>query len=337
MINFTSPKGEICLYLNSAKDYLTHGGDVANYYVGQFIETNQAVPVIISWQTDKKVNTFTIKYSDNQAFIDCKILEVDGNVNEISVYNLLKATEYFVEITAFYEDGATEKATHSFITMEKGPRPLYIDGIYNTRDVGGYLLPSGKRTKQNLLFRGGALVPSTGYEKVGLTQKGKDYMSKTLGVKTEIDFRPPEESESGFESAIPNAKLVYAVLHGYDAIINYAEGYKKLFSILADQDNYPVYMHCTGGADRTGTVCFLINALLGVDEKNLIEDYEFTTFSFYDKRSSTSGWTLPLWVKFKDLINSFNGETLGERIEAMLLSIGITQEEINSLRKIMIG
>ena len=336
MLKIISPNGTACLYLKSAQDYLQNGGDVANYYKGNLIEPNQAIPVCIGWHTDKEAKSFTIKYSHSPTLKNCETVAVDGNINEINVFNLLKATTYYVEIIAHYIDNSVEKASLSFTTAEKGPRPLQIDGIYNTRDVGGYLLSNGKRTKQNKLFRGGLLSPCKDYESVGLTESGKTYMSEILGIKTEIEFRPPEESESGDDSAIPNAKLLYALIHGYDAIINYAEGYKTLFSILANESNYPIYMHCTGGADRTGTACFLINAVLGVDEKTLIEDYEFTTFSYFATRSTASGWTQPLWEKFINLINSFKGETLNDRVENLLLSIGVTKEQILSIRRIMI-
>ena len=45
-----------------------------------------------------------------------------------------------------------------------------------------------------------------------------------------------------------------------------------------------VYFHCAGGADRTGTLAFLIEALLGVSESDLSKDYELTTFDGSNKR-----------------------------------------------------
>ena len=39
-----------------------------------------------------------------------------------------------------------------------------------------------------------------------------------------------------------------------------------------------MYFHCAGGADRTGTLAFLIEALVGVSENDLSKDYELTTF-----------------------------------------------------------
>ncbi len=337
MLKIISPNGTVRLYSKSAQNYLQGGGDVAAYCQGSDKEPNQAIPVCVSWKTDRIAKSFFVKLYVDEMVKACQSYEVDGNIYKLSVYNLLKATSYRIEICASYLDGSTEKAFHSFFTAERGPRPLQIDGLFNTRDIGGYLLPNGKRTNQNKIFRGGTLSPCKDFETVGLTEKGKAYMSEILGVKTEIDFRTPEEAEKDCNSSIPNAKLVYSTLHGYDAIIDCKEGYKLLFSILGEENNYPIYMHCTGGADRTGTVCFLINALLGVDEKTLIQDYEFTSFSFFGVRSTTKGWTQPLWEKFINLLTSYSGNTVLEKTESLLLSIGVTKEQINSLRRIMIS
>ncbi len=42
----------------------------------------------------------------------------------------------------------------------------------------------------------------------------------------------------------------------------------------------PVFFHCIFGADRTGTLAFLMEALLGVGENQLAIDYELTSFSY---------------------------------------------------------
>ena len=54
-----------------------------------------------------------------------------------------------------------------------------------------------------------------------------------------------------------------------------------------------IYFHCTHGADRTGTIAYLIEALLGVDESDRITDYELTTLAgqsdrtrYYTKKAS---------------------------------------------------
>ena len=52
-----------------------------------------------------------------------------------------------------------------------------------------------------------------------------------------------------------------------------------------------VYFHCIGGADRTGTLAFLIEALLGVAESDLSQDFELTSLCGSTRlRTNTSSY-----------------------------------------------
>ncbi|MBR5632533.1 MAG: tyrosine-protein phosphatase, partial [Clostridia bacterium] len=44
-------------------------------------------------------------------------------------------------------------------------------------------------------------------------------------------------------------------------------------------DNYPIYLHCSLGRDRAGTLAYLISALVGVELIDLQRDYETSFFS----------------------------------------------------------
>jgi hypothetical protein len=164
-------------------------------------------------------------------------------------------------------------------------------------------------------------------------------MSEEMGIKTEIDLRSPTEAGNLSESVIPGASLIYIPIGGYgDAFSDSTVGkqaYQKLFSTLANENNYPIYYHCTGGADRTGTVSFLLNALLGVDEETLIKDYEFTSFSIYHMRNTQEGDYAPRFKEFRNKLEAFEGSTLQEKVENYLLSIGVTENEIYNIRAII--
>lgn len=172
-----------------------------------------------------------------------------------------------------------------------------------------------------------------------LTEEGKIYMSETLGIKLDMDFRDLAQNNNLTESAIPDAHLEYFTIDGYSSAFSaaYKENYRRIFSALADERNYPVYMHCTGGADRTGTVAFLLNALLGVPEVELIHDYEFTSFSVYGERNSKTGIYAPYFKSLREGLAKYKGENLSEKAETYLLSIGITELEISNIKAIMFG
>ena len=324
-IEIVSPKGEVFPYAEKVIEYLDAGdqADLVNYY---YHTDNAFVPVVIEWKHSvADAKSVKVEYSINEDFSDGESAILSSDATKLEVYNLLKATKYYVRVTIETNGGESKTACSEFETTDLGPRMMNIGGIYNVRDMGGYLTASGERTVQGKFFRGGALSDSTdpAYHFVALNDDGKKYMSEKLGIKTDFDLRSANENLGLTESPIPGAKLEYYSIGGYMSAFTDKAGYKRVFSALADESRYPVYMHCTGGADRTGTVAFLVNALLGVDETALIQDYELTSFSIYRIRNS-KGTTYD-FKKFYDKLNDYMGSTLSKKVENYMLSIGVTQ------------
>lgn len=300
-------------------------------------QKDAVAPVTVGWNSVLSgVTEYRVEYSVNADFSDPILIETNPSQTSVELYNLYKATKYYVRVTAVTSLG-NKYAFSTFETADLGPRTMKIDGIYNVRDLGGYMTESGERTAQGRIFRGGAVSESTwtAYAGIALSEEGKAYMRDVLGIKTDFDLRGAAENLNLTESAIPNADLEYYNVGGYLEAFNNTSGYKKVFSALADESRYPVYMHCTGGADRTGTVSFLINALCGVDEATLIKDYEMTSFSVYGERNSKT--TEYDFAKFVARLKTYTGNTLSEKTENYMKSIGLTDTEIYNIRAIMFG
>lgn len=337
-LEILSPEGEVTAYKENVVNYLK-AGDSAN--VGKFTKTmaDAFLPVSIEWNsTWAAADAFKIEYSVNEDFSEAITTEVASTETKLEVYNLLKATTYYLRISALCGEDVLDCAETTFTTTDLGPRVMNIGGIYNVRDLGGYLTADGTRTKQGLIFRGGALSKSTdkAYTYVALNEDGKKYMSETLKIQTDFDLRSTAENLGLTQSPIPNATLEYYGIGGYLSAFSDKNGYRKVFSALADEAKYPIYIHCTGGADRTGTVCFLVNALLGVNETVLIQDYEFTSFSIYGTRNSKES-TYDFARFVEKLKTDYEGTTLAEKTENCLLSIGVTENEIYNIKAIMLG
>jgi protein-tyrosine phosphatase len=335
----TSPNGIQYSYVKEAKDYLeAKDANVKDFF--KFMK-NPFSPIVVSWEYPSgTVTGFSVKIATKPDFSDAKVIGVGADGRSCELYNLLKSTEYFVKVIAYSGKDILNEAETSFHTASMGPRVMNVDGIYNVRDLGGYTVHGGETTLQGLIYRGGALTPADVYDSQ-LTEAGKKTMSEEMGIKTEIDLRSPTEAGNLSESVIPGASLIYIPIGGYgDAFSDSTAGkqaYQKLFSTLANENNYPIYYHCTGGADRTGTVSFLLNALLGVDEETLIKDYEFTSFSIYHMRNTKEGDYAPRFKEFRNKLEAFEGSTLQEKVENYLLSIGVTENEIYNIRAIMTG
>ena len=325
-------------YVTKAYDYITAepGTNVADYYKAM---DNPNRPITVEWNfnLDEAADKYELTYSPYADFTDAITVTLDSTAEGYNLYNLYKGATYYCRVTYFKGDKTATIAT-SFKTTDLGPRVMRVDGIYNVRDIGGYKTADGKITAQGLIYRGGSLRPYNTYNSF-LTEEGDKLMAELLGIKTDLDVRGfGSEAGNLTESPISGANLEYAKLIAYHEIFDVPENVRYIFSLLADKRNYPIYFHCSGGADRTGTLAFLINALLGVSYEDLIHDYEFTSFSIYKERNSANGTKYGTnFHKFLNKLNTFEGATLSEKVESYLLSIGVTAQEIQNIKDIMLG
>ncbi len=131
----------------------------------------------------------------------------------------------------------------------------------------------------------------------------------------------------------------------YSHIYNskYKEALATEFRTFANPDNYPIYLHCSLGRDRAGTLAFLISALLGVGESDLYRDYEMSFFSVNGWADASQGAG-----KFDDLspgafttlytyMLEYGKGTLAENTELFMENyLGLTQMEIDTIRDVML-
>ena len=284
---------------------------------------DEQVPVSIKFST-KYGNAilYKIELADNEKFTNARISYFEGTSGKYSFEHLYTNTEYFYRVTVCTTNGV-ESSTGRFKTADT-PRILSIEGLSNVRDIGNWKTDSGKRIKQGLLIRGTELdgAVESGYH---LTNKGLSDLINIYGIKTDIDLRA--------DTPLSMDALGSQVEHRYYGMVMYSniftdEGKEKIravFSDLANPDNYPVYMHCTYGCDRTGTVCYLLEALLGVSKGDLLREYGLSNLNIEKIKSVENG------------LGQFAGETIKEQTESYLLSCGVTEYQIKSIRNIFLG
>ena len=111
------------------------------------------------------------------------------------------------------------------------------------------------------------------------------------------------------------------------------ENVRKIFAIFADRNNYPVYFHCQGGGDRTGTLALVVNGLLGVSREDALKDYLATGYKDY-------GVTDPRHLKMLDdflaAVDSYPGRTYPEKINSHFKALGFSDDELDGYRRFML-
>ena len=292
------------------------------------------LPVTLSYRAEGLppkcvVTSAVFEVADNLDFDDSRVFMRASRKSSVDVYHLKTDTTYLYRITLNLSNGETVSTQGSFKTA-KSPRILTIDGIVNVRDFGGRTTLDGKTVRQGVLFRGseldGAVEPT--YK---ITDKGIADMLTVLNVQTDLDLRSSANNIGGFDPLGKNVEHIYFDASMYSDVFteNGKKSLRSIFAELADKSNYPVYLHCTYGFDRTGTVCYLLGALLGMSEEDLITDYSVSGLAI-------GNMSLDNINGLRDQLAAYEGETLKDDVECFLLSIGVTEQEIQNIRDIFL-
>lgn len=247
------------------------------------------------------------------------------------------ATDYYWRVIAdLGTEGKSISDSSSFKTESDAPRNLYVDGVTNMRDLGGWKCGDDSRVKQGLLYRCGRLNKSAVDEvTIEITDEGKKTMKEELGVRSEIDLRKTNDNEVGSitESPLGSDVQYFSCPMEYDGDNLLTDNKKmiaEIFSILANKDNYPIIYHCNIGTDRTGLISFLVNGLMGVSEEDLYRDYLFSNFG-----KINSARSLRYINAYVTTIKKYSGATLQEKTENCLVALGIAKADIDSMRAIL--
>ena len=301
-------------------------------------------PIKLSWKTKGgSASEYKITISEDE-YINNNDLVYYTSETSFDFYNGKIGQTYYWNLT--YKDIVSETAT--FTVKSKGPRNLFIEGVENARDIGGW----GNIIKQGMLIRSGRLNSDKKTEVTNeITQNGINEMVNHLKIKTEIDLRRTSNNEVGglTNKSVLGNQVLYVQLpmaYGGNNILTFKgklsgdqteydnpAQIKAFFEILAEESYYPIHYHCSIGKDRTGCLSFLIEGLLGADEEYLYRDYMFTNYAKIGGTCKTDD----IAKKYgQTLANYENGSNLQEKIYNYLQNeIGVSKETLDSVISIL--
>ncbi len=349
------------MYSKEVRDYLLAADDYEQIMALQSADIYDKQMTAISWEKQENVDTYTVVLSTNADMLDKIQYVVDGSKTEYTFNALIPNTTYYVKLQSYDESGKMlhETKVQNFTTQSDFcQRIVNVDGVSNVRDIGGYSAQGSSKVKYGLIYRGARLN--------AITDEGIATFTQELGIKTELDVRYGTDGGKAvdmdgvayqqlgmwaYNSILPDTcqpKVSGAGLFDARTI----DGIKGVFEVIANPDNLPVYIHCTAGADRTGTICYLINGVLGVEYEGLVQDFELTSFSEQGRRwrSSVKNWEFESegvmqndeknFIAFGQMHSLMmqwyapNGETLQKAIENYLINVcDISMETIDAVRE----
>lgn len=295
-------------------------------------EKSRPEPVEFTWQYNGGADTeYILRLSENENMDNS--VEYTSETESISVYNLKLDTVYYWTVSAGNETSSVSK----FTTDAAAPRNLYVDGITNVRDLGGWECENGARTKQGLIFRCGRLNESSAETpNIEITESGKKIMLEDLGIKTEIDVRKTSDGETGAITSSPLGDSVtyYSCPMEWEGntFLDNKDELLKVFEILSKEESYPLIFHCNIGTDRTGMIAYLVNALLGVPEDSLYRDYLYSNFGNIGGTRTLKNVEGSGYYK---AVHSAEGDTLSEKTYNCLADFGVPTEQLDSIISIL--
>lgn len=310
-------------------------GKISDYAKG-VAELTRPNAIILDYSDLKNASSYFVEYAEKGNFENSVIVK-DIKTKQYGVYNLkLGQSLYWRAATS--EGGLKKAKTRYMLIASEGPRNMYIDGVTNVRDIGGFesSLIDGGIIRQGLYYRGAALVDVdrlTGEEIARLITKAGEAEMLRLGIKQEIDLRDETQCTGPYVDGIEYNAVPIPSGTEWKRFEQFEDEYKQIFTIIANADKEPVYLHCTAGADRTGICSFILLTVCGVSYEDAARDYLFTNFSTHGERKLSTEFEN--WYKKLDN-KEFKAATKADAAKNWLISKGLTEEQVEHIREIFV-
>lgn len=293
-------------------------------------------PLRLAWECSK-VGLWVVYLDYNPDFTSPKTFRTNEQFLDLNAYFTEREIYWKVES----EDRLIKSEIFRF-TLSRLPKTIFVDGVVNVRDIGGYTGLDGKKIKRGIIYRG-AYVD-------GITDGGKAFVDEFLKIKVDLDLRNEGEgsADENYSPLGENVKHILrcgcmytgnnwsGVKHVGKEGVDIPEGARKLVAellVLADKDNLPLYTHCVLGRDRTGTMIAVLLALCGVSKEDIMLDYELSFFSKSGTQTKEEALIIiGYFEKVIEYIETFKGDCLRQKTEDFLKISGMTEEQIIAIR-----
>ena len=307
---------------------------VSTYNQSPPVRRDWPVPVEVFWTQDSTAQTQWITWSEHYDFADAVTREVPLDAASYEIYNLIPNRRYYCKVTASMPESDEEKVLANFYFTTTGQmRHLKAEGTANVRDLGGWPTASGCRIRYGRVFRGAEWNGGHTLEPAGIEAL------RLAGIRAELDLRSDSEAKSitrsvlGTDVAYKRTPLAQTASH-MTGLTGSKDTYKTALQYVLTQvrAERPVYFHCAIGRDRTGTLAFLLEGLLGMSKSDIYKDYELTNFSYFNTPCS-KGQLDEMFAA----VEAKNGDTLEDKFREYVKStFGLTNAAINAFRDKML-
>ncbi|MEH6923652.1 tyrosine-protein phosphatase [Bacillus altitudinis] len=202
---------------------------------------------------------------------------------------------FFSYLFSFFIKAYDREKRIERIFTSMNERNIQFSKLANFREVGGLQTTGQMVIKQGMIYRSADLSRLT---------KQDILTFSTLGIQTICDLRTSSERKSHPPKIMEHDKIVHIPMQPDSMMPSkwtmfrmlIAEGkslsftpimkdvyqsmlyerkkeIQQLFTLLSDEKNYPLMLHCTSGKDRTGFLSALIQLAAGVPVHTVLSEY----------------------------------------------------------------
>lgn len=330
-----------------------HGGYNGQLAEGESVNGDKSSEYTIRWEANEAEGKLQLVLSEQETGWSMT-KEITAGSNYVDVNNLTPNVHYTYKVSSI--DNGTVMTEGNFTTYGHIRQVFFKTRVRNGRDMGGWLTYGGKMVKYHKIYRTGRFESST------LANSGIKAI-KAEGVLAQLDLRNTSDvldapAIAGFDFCAPLIET------GGDSMLKAEKGDKTRqcmqFIIDCVKNDKPVIYHCSLGRDRTGTLGMIILGVLDVVEGDISKEYEVTYFSprgwsiassetYKTFQNLRTTWAYKpaaeyIWAgKYPNGTYEFNDDKespdytpFSVRVEKYLLDIGISQEDIDTFRELML-
>lgn len=269
--------------------------------IKSFNSENDALVAYLASPSASNIKTLYNKYNckDNACHKPKKYkTSLTGNINvyEYNQSNNIKTfiatvkdsnLDYYLVPTKTYYLESKNNINDVEIVKINGYVRMIGGSAGNFRDLGGWKADGG-RIKYGIIFRSAS---SSGL---------KEATINSLKIGKIVDLRGTGEIGSVSEASSKIRKIISVTQYQINSSSKIRTAVTEIMKTVVNE-NKNVLFNCVLGRDRTGTVAFMLEGILGVSSSNRTIDYELTYFYKPDRTRTFGGFT--------GLVNLINKES----------------------------
>ena len=254
---------------NSAvTEYLKNTSNVKNIYDKYKCNNNKCyIPNKYNTKLTGNINIYS--YNEKTQAKKLLVKTSAGNIND-----------YLIPNNTYYLEMVSNKNKYEIVKVTGNLRML--SGLGNFRDLGGWNADGGK-IKYGILYRS---ATTDSLSNLNIINR--------LGIGKVVDLRGKGESNT---KAIIESIRTRISIEYYATDKNVRKAIETIMKGVVNEKKN-VLFHCNFGRDRTGTIAYIIEGILGVSLNDRKTDYELTYFYSTARTRNDSS--------FNSLINKIN-------------------------------